>query len=1113
MAEGNSGTTSIPWTTIIAVLAAAGGAIYYFSPLTSSRPSAPLGPGLESGAYQDAAARLWQDPFKAAYQRRAALALHRTAWPTTNPMFDVRLPEGTDSKQPGAYQILRRLDEPDLLHQPSTVREDIKRRFDPKSEKKILILPVMVHGGPYAEMAENRLRSRVAVLEALARCGYEPEDGEHVGYFNYSDAAAGKDGVPSVGIGADYPLVPYEWCKPAAVRMAATALSSDCRSDFQNVLVLWLAESMFDKSPLTKLAALIQTLDPSYDARNVWRVIGPRSSTGLRAVTLEAALRPALRPAPQPPRSATDPLSGVSMYSASSTADDEAMLFEVLPGQLMTGMVADFVNSRWAGFNLQRLTATDKELCESLVGELELRQIFLRGTTSTEPSALESHIDHVAVVSEWDTFYGRALPMSFAAAVLPPGNGLTRLMDGSEPFPYWIHSFVYLRGIDGRAPDENTPVDMGKENQKFKSEQVSQKPSQQVEEAPEGVAESDYLRRLADQLVDLDGDLRRRGMNGLRAVGVLGSDVYDKLLVIRALRSRLPGAIFFTTAIDARYALSTQWKDTHNLIIASPYGLRLHQYYQGAIPPFRDAYQTAAFSATLRAVRDGTPAAWTKFNLGPPRLFEIGRSGAIELTVDGAKPNPLNPETPGNSEEPGKRPVLAPPTVHPPRYDLATAPSHLGPWFTVMAIIALMLVVPLLEGALPSNFTFFKMLSYTTVWLIATVAILALGLLLLPRARTMWSEPLQPFDGVSVWPTEAIRVIAIMICIHFILKSLLDTVGSNRDVESKFHLAPPVSAASVGRQLRPVAWLKQHFVYLRLNKWEVFRDAKGQRVAQPKEPPDADLPPKDGTRVSAQDLWWEYRRCAEFGPRVLRVLVLAGLYLLLGVTLFCIFGWPHVPARGPKAFCADLIITWISVFLSVLLTFFVLDSTYLNKRFIDFLVWRYTDYPGDAYRQFPWALKRADLTEYADIQFIAMRTKVVGEVVYYPFVVFFLMVIARNSLFANWDWPVSLLVILGLNLVLAIGGALLLRATADNARDQALRRLTTRRLGYLVSKRPSDKAKAEVLAELIKQVKDERAGAFSLLSQHPYIRAILLPSGSIGIWLLLEYFARTATGS
>ena len=41
----------------------------------------------------------------------------------------------------------------------------------------------MVFGSRYAEETESRIRQRVAVLSALGRLGYVPEDAEHLNFL------------------------------------------------------------------------------------------------------------------------------------------------------------------------------------------------------------------------------------------------------------------------------------------------------------------------------------------------------------------------------------------------------------------------------------------------------------------------------------------------------------------------------------------------------------------------------------------------------------------------------------------------------------------------------------------------------------------------------------------------------------------------------------------------------------------------------------------------------------------------------------------------------------------------------------------------------------------
>src|SRR6478672_9233509 len=56
----------LPWTTIIAVLAATGGLFLFLNPLETSRPRERNGLELHIDRVQDVDARLWQDPLRAA---------------------------------------------------------------------------------------------------------------------------------------------------------------------------------------------------------------------------------------------------------------------------------------------------------------------------------------------------------------------------------------------------------------------------------------------------------------------------------------------------------------------------------------------------------------------------------------------------------------------------------------------------------------------------------------------------------------------------------------------------------------------------------------------------------------------------------------------------------------------------------------------------------------------------------------------------------------------------------------------------------------------------------------------------------------------------------------
>ena len=140
------------------------------------------------------------------------------------------------------------------------------------------------------------------------------------------------------------------------------------------------------------------------------------------------------------------------------------------------------------------------------------------------------------------------------------------------------------------------------------------RPDPNVKARAEGQSQFDYLQRLGDRVRQLDAQLRLQGDRGIEAVGVLGSDLYDKLLVLQALRPLLPEARFFTTDFDALLLHPDEQKVTGNLLVGFGFGLQLRLDVQGTIPPFRSNYQTAEFLAARVAIHsDNAPnPCWSK---------------------------------------------------------------------------------------------------------------------------------------------------------------------------------------------------------------------------------------------------------------------------------------------------------------------------------------------------------------------------------------------------------------------------------------------------------------------------------------------------------------------
>jgi hypothetical protein len=296
-----------------------------------------------------------------------------------------------------------------------------------------------------------------------------------------------------------------------------------------------------------------------------------------------------------------------------------------------------------------------------------------------------------------------------------------------------------------------------------------------------------------------------------------------------------------------------------------------------------------------------------------------------------------------------------------------------------------------------------------------------------------------------------------------------------------------------------------------------------------------------GRPPDAQKLWCEYAHLSRTDNQFLRVGARSILYALFGWTLFELLGGTATPpARGDGSHAVDALVRVGSVGLQIVLIFYVVDVTRLCEVFSRKLAGDGTPWPADVRRHF--AAKRRvdeeDVGDWLDIRVIAERTDVVGRLILPPFIVLALMILSRISYFDRWDWPPALVLIFALNSVYAVACALVLRRTAERARRDVLRRLNAKfvRLKRRVNDadldarkddpvvtwggagpadaktlrevvRVDNAARAEQVKLLIDEIAAIRQGAFAPWSQNPLVAAVLIPTGGIGTWSLLEMLA------
>ena len=295
-------------------------------------------------------------------------------------------------------------------------------------------------------------------------------------------------------------LFPFERFR---IRRNTRRISDDAQD---RVLVIWLPDSLFDVAPLERLAKLVDAvrgLQAGEPGKLTVDVLGPLGSSMLRdMLPLKAE-----NPPPDWDPNEKKPLSDVNMFSWSATAMDE-LLVNTWQSAESRSKVKKYLKWRW-GLDFTNTIATDDKLNAELVDELRLRGVDL-----SDPE------QHVVLMYEWDTFYARTLPVSFAAEVRrrlaypdrTPEIGLksaikdvlaSEHLDGrvAEVVPN-VHAFTYLRGIDGKAPGEQTqkkPADSAGGNQASTTKDRSTNAQAEMNRA-EGANQMDYMPRVALEL-------------------------------------------------------------------------------------------------------------------------------------------------------------------------------------------------------------------------------------------------------------------------------------------------------------------------------------------------------------------------------------------------------------------------------------------------------------------------------------------------------------------------------------------------------------------------------------------------------------------------------------
>ena len=696
-----------------------------------------------------------------------------------------------------------------------------------------------------------------------------------------------------------------------------------------------------------------------------------------------------------------------------------------------------------------RTTPTDYHLALALVAELKLRGV--------------NSASDIALISEWDTDYGRAFQKTICKAwgkEFDQASPKASQEDSCAGLKN-IHYFSYLRGLDGEMPESP-----GSSEAKSKSPKPSDSSKKESVDMTSLRAEKerqyDYLLRLAEEIEEIQKSLptnpklwkpKMFQKPRFEAFGILGSDYYDKLVVLQALRKKFEQARFFTTDMDARLFHPDDFRHVRNLLVGSGFGLSLWDTLQKHIPPFRDTYQTSTYLATLLALESeackknldqGELDKWLE-----ARVFEIGRTQAFDLSL---KQKPIEKSPEFNCFKSFNIPLNTAFSLHP-------EPAAAIQPYKFPAVIVLMLAL-----------IFFLCVQFKEYWpwVLSGVLILTGYMILLFYLNSQWDEePLALLEGVSIWPTDLLRLIGI-----FVAATVIGLYNGN-----------PFSSASKGRLEENWNGMREDFKYL---------------------------------DVSLSDKWVPNSKKELWKKVAWRAAVFVGFGLLLLNT----FGFPFVPFRGVITERVDILI--LAGFIISFAVSLYYSGVHLNesiallksfkgkalqwpdavkRKFFAEAIPQATDSKSSNVQDLPDSLK-VFLNGPGSIRFIAQRTDAVDELIYFPLAILTLGVLSRARVFDNWDFPLALGSLFIYGALYVLFNALQVQREAKKRKEELMDQLERQRI---YCNALGEEKEEEFLKLLIEDTQSFKKGAFMPLGEHPFYKALLLPFSGFGIMALLEY--------
>ena len=924
-----------------------------------------------------------------------------------------------------------------------------------------------VESGAQSEAVEVRRRTRNSVVSACGTAGYTPKDQDKI---SFATIQCNFDNL------TNNIIVPYEIYENKNKRCILFWIDDEQVPD-KHALIF--ANKVYCELGLSNISEKVPTKSTDWKRFRLLCCTGTDLILALKtSVTTKGDWKSCVS------NSYNSFSKNTLIISCDSTVTQ--VRTEFAKHKVQYGYIVNDSGDTKSSFEFRFTIGTDEHLAKLVRKELEVRKVWWNKRPGNPA---------IAVICEWDSNYGRRMAETYRKTLSQ----------------YDVHIYRYLRGIDGQIPK---PAEKGDAEKK--------KDNRQIDAAiAEGDAQYDYLLRMVQRM--------KKTANYV-AIGLLGQDAYDSLLMLKTMRSSFPDTQFFTHDLDARLLQPGQYEYTRNVLVASHFGLELHPFLQRSVMPFRSSYGSARYFAALHALdystvevtdpkdrfginqhtrnhieeelKDLVEASSSNDESRFARIYEIGKGGAFELSYD--------PTLQDRARELGTDQIR----------DIPRITTISVGWQEGFAVIISIISITALVFMFSSKVSVVMANTMPDKYVITSILI-AVFLFILSAwysSNSPYGEPFLFTSGISVWPTNAIRLIAFIMSILFVRNYRL-ILGDRWDKLTRWLpsymqiYCKKDTRHSINFQgsswwdgiLISKTW-RAAIKYWRVgyvNSSEKGKDLSALQVVK------GGVPNKNSVDVGILLLRGLF--LGQWPQRMMRTIILHVIVLILFIGLFILSEGMITPARGTLAIVISGILFVASELFGLLfILLFLIDTTMLTNRFLKVLdanraglAWPSLE---DEAKVLPQGLN-SELCSKAQqgrllVQFVAEMTDVIARMIHYPFIILAILILAHSSIFDSWRFTEPQILIGLFAITTLLSCALLMQFNARKIKERVLRDIDKLLIPLpspldedMLRERPilPDEKTIKFIENTRDQVQKISGGAFKPLMSNPITLSLIYP--------------------